>query len=91
MQIKIGLVILLFFYHLINHHFFIQLQNNKRTLTCVQFRYWNELATLFLFSITFLAVLKNIKHLAQGIIGMGVLIALLVIAIKLYKKRRNPR
>ena len=89
MQIKIGILILLFLYHFKNHHFFIQLQNNKRTLSSIQFRYWNELATFFLFSIVFLAVLKNTSDWIQGIIWISTLIAILITAVELYKKRRN--
>ena len=89
MKIKIVFLIFLFIYHLKNHSFFIQLQNNRRTLSTAQFRYWNELATLFLFSIVSIAILKNVANWATVIIWVGVLAFLLVLGIKLYKKLRD--
>lgn len=54
-----------------------------------QLRIWNELATLFLFAIVFIVVLKNALNWIWGVSGLVLIGILLMFAIKIYKKFRN--
>ena len=87
--IKLGFVVGLFLYHLYCHKIFKNLQNEVYRLSSQQLRVWNEVATLFLFSIVFLVVLKSALDMLWGILGLVVLMIVLMIAIRLYKKFRN--
>ncbi|MDT7828696.1 CopD family protein [Pricia sp. S334] len=89
MHVKIGFVVLLFAYHLKNHHIFRQLQRNEIRYTSHFMRIWNEGATLILFAVVFLAILKNAFNWIYGVVGILVLGILLMLGIKLYKRIRN--
>ncbi len=52
-------------------------------------RMWNEGATLILFAIVFLVILKHTFNWIFGVIGIVVLGILLMLGIKLYKRIRN--
>lgn len=92
MHIKLGFVVLLILYHLKSHQIYKQLQADKVKYTSNFMRIWNEGATLILFAIVFLAVLKNSVNWIFGIIGIVGLAILLMLGIRLYKKIRakNP-
>ncbi len=55
-------------------------------------RIWNEVATLVLFAVIFLVVLKSAFNWIYGVVGIFVLAILLMLGIRLYKKLRekNP-
>ena len=89
MHIKLGFVTLLFMYHLVCHHIFLQLQSGYAKYTSAQLRIWNELATLMLFAIIFLIVLKNEINWIWGTLGLVTFAVILAIAVRLYKKLRN--
>jgi len=92
MHIKLGFVLLLIAYHLKNHRIFIQLQRNEINYTSNFMRIWNEGATLILFAVVFLAILKSTFTWIFGVVGILVLGILLLLGIKLYKRlrKRNP-
>jgi putative membrane protein len=50
---------------------------------------WNELATLFLFGIVFLVVLKSATNWVYFGVGLLLLTVGLAYAIQVYKKRRK--
>lgn len=52
-------------------------------------RIWNEGATLILFAIVFLAILKNSFHWIFGVVGILILGVLLILGIRLYKILRK--
>jgi putative membrane protein len=52
-------------------------------------RIWNEGATLLLFAIVFLVILKDSFHWITGLIGLIGLALVLFLGIKLYKKTRK--
>ena len=52
-------------------------------------RIWNEGATLLLFAIVFLAILKNSFHWIFGVVGILLLGVLLMLGIRLYKRLRK--
>lgn len=93
MQIKLGFVVLLILYHLKTHQIFNQLQIDDVRYTSKFMRIWNEVSTLILFSVIFLAILKNSINWIFGVIGIIVLAISLMLGIKLYKKIRdkNPK
>ncbi|WP_026236084.1 CopD family protein [Echinicola pacifica] len=89
MQFKLMFVLLLYVYHFICHRIYKNLQIGKASWTSTQLRLWNEGATLLLFAIVFLIVLKNMADMAWGMAGLVGLSLLLMIGIKVYKRYRN--
>lgn len=92
MHVKLAFVFLLLIYHLKTHQIFKQLQNDQIKYTSKFMRIYNEGATLILFALVFLALLKNAFNWVYGVIGILVLGILLMLGIRLYKKirDRNP-
>ena len=89
MHVKLAFVLLLFFYHLKCHQMFKQLQRDEVKYSSNYMRIWNEVATLVLFAITFLVILKNAFNWIYGVIGIFVLGILLMLGIRLYKRIRD--
>lgn len=89
MQVKLGFVALLFIYHLKCHQIFKQLQRDEVRYTSRFMRIWNEGATLILFAVVFLVVLKNAFNWIYGVIGIAILGILLALGIRLYKRIRD--
>lgn len=89
MQAKLGFVVLLYIYHGFCHVLFKELQAGRTRWTSSQLRLWNEVATILLFAIVFLIVLKSALSMAYGMLGIIGLGITLVIATKLYKKYRT--
>lgn len=86
MQVKLGFVALLYAYQLACHKIYTQLQNDIVKYTSKQLRIWNEVATIILFSIVFLVVLKSAVNWIYGVIGIILFSVLLMLGVKLYKK-----
>lgn len=86
---KIGFVVGLYVYHFLCHRIFKQQQQGLIKYTSTQLRIWNEVATLFLISIVFLVVLKSSLSMLWGIIGLILFSAILMLAIRIYKKTRE--
>jgi protoporphyrinogen IX oxidase len=92
MHIKLGLVVLLYGYHISIQIIFNQLSRDTVRFTSQQMRMWNEVATLFLISIVFLIVVKTALSIAWGLAGLAVITLLILAGIKLYKKfRKNEK
>ncbi|MBT8179154.1 MAG: CopD family protein [Eudoraea sp.] len=92
MHVKLGFVLLLFAYHLKTHQIYRQLQRDENRYTSNYMRIWNEGATLILFAVIFLVVLKNAVNWIYGLLGLVLLAVLLMLGIRLYKRIRekNP-
>jgi len=92
MHVKLVFVLLLFVYHFKCHQIFKQLQQDQVKYTSKFMRMWNEVATIILFAVVFLVVLKSAFNWIYGIVGMFVLMVLLMLGIRWYKKvrDRNP-
>lgn len=88
-HLKLLFVIGLVLYHLISHRLFVQMKNNVFKYSSTQLRLWNEVATLLLFAIVFIVVLKSTMSWIWGIIGLVAIGILLMLGIKIYKKLRN--
>lgn len=89
MLVKIGFIVLLFMYHVKCHQIFKQLQANHVKYSSNFFRLWNEGATIILFAVVFLAVLKNAIHWIFGVIGIILFSMLLMLGYKFYKRIRT--
>ncbi len=90
MHVKLSFVFALFFYHGACHKIFLQLQNDIVKYTSFKLRLWNEVATILLFAIVFIVVLKNINWV-WGVIGIILFGVLLMLSIKLYKNIRAKK
>ena len=89
MHLKLTFVVLLIVYHLKTHRIFLKLQKNKIDYSEMFLRIWNEGATLLLFAIVFLAILKDGLHWIGGTLGILGLGVILFLGIRLYKKIRK--
>jgi putative membrane protein len=79
---------------LITYHFVCQNKMNQMRKgifkwTSTQLRLWNELATLILFAIVFLAVLKSTLNWIFGVVGIVAFSIILMMAVKIYKRFRE--
>jgi len=89
MHLKLSLVLLLGVYHWKTHIYFRQLQKDEIKHSGNFMRIWNEGATLLLFAIVFLVILKDSLHWITGLLGLIGLALVLFLGIKLYKKTRK--
>lgn len=89
MLIKLGLVVGLLAYHVSCGYLIRQYQSGTFRYNSTQLRIYNEVATLFLVSIVFIVVLKSALSLLWGVVGLVLFAALLMLAIKLYKRSRD--
>jgi putative membrane protein len=89
MHAKLGFVVILIIYHLKTHFIFKELQKDKIKYTSNFMRFWNEGATLILFAVVFLVLLKSTLNMAYGLLVLVGLAALLMLGIKLYKRTRS--
>ncbi|MBU2948136.1 CopD family protein [Zobellia uliginosa] len=92
MHVKLAFVVLLIVYHLKSHQIFKQLQRDEVRYTSKFMRIYNEGATLILFAVVFLVILKSAFNWVFGVVGILVLGILLMLGIRLYKRIRakNP-
>ncbi|GAB4042292.1 CopD family protein [Spirosoma litoris] len=86
---KLILVLGLYVYHGLCHAIFRQEQRGEFRYTSTQLRIWNEVATLFLFAIVFLVVLKDALNMLWGMLGLLALLVVLMVAIRVYKRLRK--
>lgn len=86
--IKLVFVFFLFLYHLSLGKIFNRFKNGELPYTSTQLRVWNEVSTIFLVAIVFLVILKNFLSMIYGLIGLTALIAILMTAIMVYRKKR---
>ncbi|MGO2103466.1 MAG: CopD family protein [Psychroflexus halocasei] len=88
MHVKLAFVVLLIAYHLKNHQIYKQFQKDDIRWTSSQMRLWNEGATIILFAVVFLVILKSAFDWIYGLVGLIGLAVLLMIGIKVYKNYR---
>lgn len=91
MHVKLAFVLALYGYHFTCHKIFIQLQNNKVKYTGFKLRIFNEIATIILFAVVFLATLKSAINWIWGVAGILLISVLLMLSIRLYKKVRAKK
>lgn len=86
---KLGLVVLLLGYHIYCHLLFLGLQQDKYRLSSFQLRVLNEVPTLLLFPLVFLAVFKHISGLWAGLLTVCFLALLLYFVVRIYKRYQS--
>ncbi len=91
MILKLSFVVLLVGYHLKTHQIFKQLQHNTFSYTETFMRFWNEGATLLLFAIVFLVILRDTLQWWWGLVGLLLLGLSLYGGIRAYKNWRKPK
>ena len=88
LQIKLYFVAGLLLYHLSLHKIYRQQIEGVFKYSSQQLRMWNEVATVFLLAIVMLAVVKRGVSWVWGTLGLIAFVALLMTAIKIYKRLR---
>ena len=86
---KLGFILLLIGYHAWCKKIMNQLNNDTSPMSSTQLRYFNEIATLLLLIIVLLAVFKNGLSMVYALTAIVILVFLLMIGIKMYKKWRT--
>ena len=89
MHVKLTFVVLLFLYHFKCHSIFKQLQNDEVKYTTGFMRLWNEGATVILFAVVFLVILKSAINWIFGVVGIIVFSIMLMLGYKFYKRIRE--
>ncbi|WP_432412186.1 CopD family protein [Rasiella sp. SM2506] len=89
MQVKLGFVAALIIYHIKCHLIFKAHQNNSYKHSSNWMRLFNEGATIILFSVVFLVLLKNAVNWIYGTLGIIVFAILLMLGFKIYKRIRE--
>ncbi|TAN00616.1 MAG: protoporphyrinogen IX oxidase [Chitinophagaceae bacterium] len=88
---KLAFVAGLYLYHLSLHRMYLQQKRGIFKYTSNQLRIWNEVATLFLFAIVFLVVLKSSLNMIKGVIALVILAIILMVAIRIYRRVRGKK
>lgn len=91
MWVKLFFVVLLLLYHFKTQQLYKQFLRGEQRHSATFFRVWNEGATLILFAVVFLAILKNSVHWVFGLIGLIGLAVLLMLGIRIYKRYRTSK
>jgi protoporphyrinogen IX oxidase len=89
LAVKLIFVIMLYMYHISLHIIYREQQRGIFRFSSQSLRIWNELATLLLFAIVFLASVKQAMSWIFGLAGILSLALVLMTAIRIYKKLRN--
>jgi putative membrane protein len=91
LEVKLLFVILLYGYHYSLHILYREQMRGVFRFSSRQLRTWNELATLLLFAIVFLASVKQAMGWIGGVVGLLALAGLLMAGIRIYGKVRNRK
>jgi protoporphyrinogen IX oxidase len=89
MHVKLFFVVLLFIYHLKCHKIYISHKKDKFTYSSNFMRLWNEGATIILFAVVFLVILKNAMNWIYGVVGIVLFSVIIMLGFQFYKKIRN--
>jgi protoporphyrinogen IX oxidase len=89
LHIKLGFVVGLIFYHFYCRKLILELRQDKFRFTGFQLRLFNEIATIFLFAIVFLVVLKNAVDWVWGIVGLILFGVIIMSAVRIIKRIRE--
>lgn len=89
MHVKLGFVVLLIVYQIKTQFIFKELQNNVVKWTSNGMRIYNEGATLILFAVVFLVILKSAINWVFGLVGLLVFAIILMLLFKIYKRIRE--
>lgn len=89
MQLKLLFVAGLLVYHFFTRRILLELKEGKFRFSSFQLRLFNEIATIFLFSIVFLVVLKNTVDWLWGVLGLIIFAVLMMTAVRIVKRIRE--
>ena len=89
MHVKLGFVFALFLYQFKCQQIYNQLQRDEVKHTSNFMRLWNEGATIILFAVVFLVILKNAFNWIYGVIGIFLFAIIIMLGFKFYKKIRQ--
>lgn len=90
MHIKLAFLVGLYAYHFMCQRIMNRIIRDDHGWSSFKLRLWNELATLFLFAIVFIIVLRHQLNWIWGLIGLVIIGVVLALAIKWYRKLRSP-
>jgi putative membrane protein len=89
--VKLAFVAGFTLYHLVCGRMFRAFQKDIIPFTGAQLRVWNEVATLFLFTIVFIVVVRDTTQWLTGLAGLVLLSLLLFLGIKIYRRIREKQ
>lgn len=89
MQVKLVFVALLFMYHFKCHQIYQELQKDVVKYSSNFMRLWNEGATIILFAVVFLVILKNAIDWVYGVLGIVAFSVLIMLGFRFYKRIRE--
>jgi len=89
MLVKLGFVVLLLIYHVKCHLIFKQLQLGIVKYSSNFMRLFNEGATIILFAVVFLVILRDAINWIYGVLGIIVFSILIMLGYRFYKKVRE--
>ena len=91
LHLKLAFVLGLVAYHFVCRKLILELRTGKFRFTGFQLRLFNEIATIFLFAIVFLVVLKNSVDWIWGIVGLIVFTIVIISAVRIVKSIREKK
>jgi putative membrane protein len=91
MQLKLLFVAGLLCYHFLTGKIRNELREGKFRFTSFQLRLFNEVATVILFAIVFLVVLKNTVDWLWGVFGLITFAVLIMTAVRIAKRIREKK
>jgi protoporphyrinogen IX oxidase len=91
MHVKLGFVFALFLYQFKCQQIYTQLQRDEIKYSSNFMRLWNEGATIILFAVVFLVILKNAFNWIYGVIGIFLFSIIIMLGFKFYKRIRERK
>ena len=91
LHLKLSFVIGLIVYHFYCRKLILELRQDKFRFSSFQLRLFNEIATVFLFAIVFLVVLKNSVDWIWGIVGLITFAIVIMLAVRVVKRIREKK
>ncbi len=89
MLLKLFFVLCVVFYHFYCKILMSEFKMDRYRFTSFHLRLWNEVATILLFAIVFLVVLKNTIDWLWALLALVIFSVTIMFAVKFYKKRRD--
>ena len=91
MHVKLLFIVFLFVYHYYSWHIMKRLQAGQTTLTSVQLRMLNEVATIILFVVVFAVVLRGyfVAYCYASLLAFVAMGVLIMLVVKLVNKGKN--
>lgn len=91
LHLKLAFVVGLLGYHFFCRKLIFELRSGRFRFSSLQLRLYNEVATIFLFAIVFLVVLKNTLDWVWGVVGLIAFAVLIMMAVRIVKTIREKK